>query len=828
MSGDNHGPITTGDFSPITQVSLDPLPPIAQAGPAAGPIGVPGASRDFAGRHAELTELHRLLMTGPGKAHVISGLGGIGKSALAARYTQVYAGSYQQIIWVAADSPASINAGLARLAVALEPHLAAFLTDLALVDRAAAWLVEKSKWLLVLDNVERPADLSELFGRIAPSSGSILVTSRRQHDWERIGATQSRLDVLPRLDALALLAGLVGEFAPTELPTAYRLCELLGFLPLALEQAGAYIRQCQSDVRGYLELFQSQPAAFLGAADLDTPAAATIARVWNVTLEQIAEVPSALELLLIIAWLGPHGIPESLFDFLPPDRRGEVPYALGALADYSMISRAPAPPGDSDTSQRISVHRLVQAVARTADPDDRYREPLLVRISRGIACLMLRAALSGHPEHPSAWPAYRRLGEHAEAYINHATPDTDDGESAAVLVNYATYLQNQGHTARSIELFSRAYECCLRVYGPDHEQTIATLTNMVRPHESAGNLKSAVSVGEAALQSAQNAFSDDNRVTLIASRNLAYALQRSGSVDRAIELFERTLVMCTRSLGADDELTLGTRAMLAGAYATSGDITQAIGIFQHVVADSDRELGASHPDTIAARCNMADAYLKAGDALRAVVTLEQTLGIAEKTLGTRHPGMLTIRSNLANAYVQAGRTAAALKLNIALLKDCLDALGENHHETLLSRINLAMSYASVRDMSQAIASGTIALSECHRVLGDDHPTTLSAKINLANLHLLAGEPELTVRLLEEALSVVRRILTPNDPQIVTTLSSLSLAHAVLGDIRQALDVAAECQALAERSLSDQDKRMAQVRFNLAIVSAKAGRRPNAA
>ena len=211
-------------------------------GPRAGPAGC-GAGR--AGRGVQ----------------AVHGLGGVGKSTLAARWAAAHAADYLVTWWITAATPADIDAGLAALAVALQ-------------------------------------------------------------------------DVLDPAEAQALLAAILAPDRPQEADGAAGLCAELGFLPLAIEQAGAYLAQAGATPREYLGLLARYPAAMYQAAPEGGDAARTIARIWRVTVDRLADDPLAGQVLRILAWYAPDAIPRTLLDGLadPPavlraGRRGHPGHA---------------------------------------------------------------------------------------------------------------------------------------------------------------------------------------------------------------------------------------------------------------------------------------------------------------------------------------------------------------------------------------------------------------------------------------------------------------------------------------------------------------------
>ena len=193
----------------------------------------------------------------------VHGLGGIGKSTLAAHWAAAHASDYTLTWWITAATPAGIDAGLASLAGALQPALSGVLPLEALREGAVQWLAAHRGWLLILDNVTDPADVAPLLGR-APA-GRYLITSRRAAGWHAT-AVPVRLDVLDPAEAEALLSAILTQDRPREVDGAAELCAELGYLPLAIEQAGAYLAQAGATPREYLDLLARYPVAMYQAA----------------------------------------------------------------------------------------------------------------------------------------------------------------------------------------------------------------------------------------------------------------------------------------------------------------------------------------------------------------------------------------------------------------------------------------------------------------------------------------------------------------------------------------------------------------------------------
>jgi hypothetical protein len=316
----------------------------------------------FTGRDKILEDIRLGLESGPTSIMVLHGLGGIGKSQIALEYAyrNYQAGYYRLVWWIRADSASTVAEDFVRLAAALgvrsgqdfdgDPTMAAM--DV---------LSSSTFWLLVFDNVDTPKDaaLSLLGG-----NGHILITTRNR-GWGSRG-DQMNVQEFQRSESVALLQKRVGE---KESRATAELASLLGDLPLAVAQAGAFIEINSTTVEAYLRLYRDpRNARRLRAIGLDsTEYPASVALTWLLNFKQLKhQRPAAVDLLRLCAFLNPDRIALSLFDvntrgigtrlrraLSDPFERTET---IGALARANLITVT--------QDEAIRIHRLVQAVTR--------------------------------------------------------------------------------------------------------------------------------------------------------------------------------------------------------------------------------------------------------------------------------------------------------------------------------------------------------------------------------------------------------------------------------------------------------------------------------
>ncbi|WP_157181990.1 tetratricopeptide repeat protein, partial [Nocardia testacea] len=493
-----------------------------------------------------------------------------------------------------------------------------------------------------------------------------MITSRRATGWQS-GTTIVRLDVLEPDESLRLLTTLLTINGPRDSEGAAELCAELGHLPLAIRQAGAYLAQDPFFTpRGYLRLLADYPAEMFGQADVDTDSERTIARIWRITLDRIAErEPAAVDLLCALAWFAPEAIPLTLCQLreLDPPKRST---ALGLLAAYNMITPDP-------TTGTLSIHRLVQAVARTPDAIDPHRRSGVIERARTRATNTLHTALPDYAD-PGMWPIWRALLPHIEALTRHTTSDSDSASAgvvtAAIRNHTGMFLSGQGLHTSAVHHLYHALAHCERILGPEHPNTLTSRNNLALAYEAAGRVGEAVPLLERTLTDRQRILGTDHPDTLSSRSNLALAYRAAGRIREAIPLLEQTLADCERILGEEHSNTLTFRNNLAGAYQSTGWIGEAISLYERTLADCERDLGPDHPNTLSSRNNLAGAYEAAGRVGEAISLYERALADCERVLGPEHPNTLTFRNNLADTYREMGRVGEAIPLLERTLADC--------------------------------------------------------------------------------------------------------------------------------------------------------------
>jgi DNA-binding CsgD family transcriptional regulator len=389
----------------------------------------------LAGRTELLAEIETRLSPDAGEGPrivILCGLGGAGKTSLAVEYAHRHLAELSVVWQFAADDPAALEAGFSELAAQLG---ARDLFDIAdpIAQIHGVLAARPDDWLLVFDNAPGPEAIRAL---LPPRGGGrVLITSQNQH-WGFGDVID--VPVLNQDIAAEFLARRTGQAGPGA-GAAWDLAGELGGLPLALEQAAAYMRATGRSIAGYLDLFRQRGTDMLARGE---PAGydKCVITTWSLAFEQLQRSnPAAIGLLALLACCAPEVIPVDLLlrprpelydSFSPEVARVLVPLledrvaaddAITALRRYSLTS-----PLSAGT---VSVHRLVQAVTLTQLPAGQEAA------WRQAAGALIEAALPADAGQPTAWPAYAVLLPHA-----HATQTVTSGGMARV----ASYLGSIG------------------------------------------------------------------------------------------------------------------------------------------------------------------------------------------------------------------------------------------------------------------------------------------------------------------------------------------------------------------------------------------------
>jgi hypothetical protein len=805
---------------------------------------VPNRNADFTGREAILEKLHDDL-AGDGRAVVLAravyGLGGVGKTQLVLEYAHLFQADYDLIWWIDAEQPLEISLALADLAGRLGLPTA----DNAAENAAAA--LEKlrrdvaGRWLLIFDNAEDPEDLAAFF---PAGSGHIIITSRNRA-WTH-HADPVELDVFTRDESVGHLHRHVPELDEAD---AKRVADALGHLPLAVEQAGAWLEQTGMPAPMYAEWLETQATSALG---LNKPLgyAKPVVAAWNLSISRLRErSPASIRLLQILAFCSPGPISATLLysnaminSLRAYDGTLSKPMLSRVIGEISRFALVKV----DQSSDPVQIHRLVQEVIRSQMPDEEQVE------ARHEVHKILAGARprQGETDDPANWSTYDIIWPHLGPSM---AEECDDPRTRQLLIDWVRYqwkhgefeaslalarrlevlwarhlgsdyqqtlhlqfqianiLRSQGRFGEARDLDTYVLERQRAVLGPDHPHTLMTANGLSADLRALGEFQDSLALDQATYQSFKEQFGEDYSRTLVAGHNLGCSLRLAGNRPAARQLDEETLDRQRVVLGEDHPLTLLSAASLGLDLRLAGLFRASVDLLRATQQKYRHALGDDMTDTLLTAASLAVSLRKAGEMAEALRLGKDTYERYEQRYGSSAPDTLSCALKLAWGYAATGDVSRALNLTTKVRASYRATLGDDHPNTLVTDNNLACFMRQVGRLPEALVLAEATLGRMRRKLGESHPLTLSCAANLANCHGDSGDLK-SAEILEQQTAVLQReVLGPDHPDTLVCAANLAVTMHQAGRAEEAGQLRARARDRLIQVLGPQHPEMGLLR-----------------
>ncbi len=694
----------------------------------------------FTGREDILSQLHeKFHMAGVSlQPQAISGLGGIGKTQIAIEYAYRHRQDYQVVLWISADTRGSLISGFIAASGLLNLPTKQDEQDQMITVRAVLrWLETHTAWLLILDN----ADNLSLVHEFLPSAfeGHIVMTTRAQ----AVGGLADCIEVdtleqdtaalfLLRRARLVAAATTLEEASISDIAVAREICTELGGLPLALDQAGAYIEETRCSLSQYLQHYRTRRSDLLrrrGKIVLDHPE--PVATTWSISFEKVEQSnPEAANLLRLCAYLSPAAIPEDLVTrgaMFPGSLLKTVAAdplildeVIAILGTYSLLRR-------EVEENTLSVHRLVQSV---------LRDSMDAAMQRDWAQRAIRVVNAVFPEVEFAtWSQCERYLPHALTCAKWVEQEQfSSTEVAHLLLRVGWYLKDRVRYKEAEPLVMKALEMSFRHLEPDSVEIAQTLTVLAGIHNAQGHYAKAEPLYRQALAIYEQRLGSEHPYTARSVSNLASLYSSQGKYAEAELLYQRVLALREKILGTEHLDTARSLSNLACCYEDQGKYAEAEPLLKRALAIYERQLSPNHPDLADGLNNLAELYCQQERYTEAEAFYQRALAIYEQQLGPDHPDTANGLNNLAGLYCQQGKYTTAEPLYQRALTIYKQQLGPDHPDLANCINNLAGLYYEQQKYTEAEILLKQALTICEQRLGSDHPDTAYRLRNLARLY----------------------------------------------------------------------------------------------
>lgn len=774
---------------------------------------VPQYNPFFTGRKEILKELRRALakknVVALGQPQAICGLGGVGKTQIAIQYAYLHRNQYTAVFWANAASYTSLVNDYVAIAKLLNlPEKDAKEHD-AIINAVKNWLSENGGWLLIFDNADRPDVVKPFFPRHL--AGHVLLTSRAQ-DFQTLGiARPIAIDVMSPEEAVLFLLDRTGRAAAesAERRAACDLAHELGYLPLALEQAAAFLSAKQSRFQDYLTSYRKRRLELLerekpGRGDYPF----SVATTWEMNFREVEKCsPVAAELLRLSAFLAPDSIPVELLRMASADLGPVISTALRdakndpvavdehlePLTKYSLISR-------NIDAYSYTIHRLVQEITQ---------HELSTNDQRLWAERTVRAVDTAFPTPEFlVWPVCNRLLPHAFtvfALISQWSFDFDEGGHLCSQV--ATYLMARSRYKEAEHLFSNALAIRGKALGPDHHSVGTVYGNLAEAYRFQGRYEEAATANEKAQEILIKTLGADNPDLITLVNNLGGIRKYQGKYDEAEALYLRSLSIREQALGRDDVDVAQSLNNLGGLYIEQGRHVEAGAMYAHALAIRRKKLGDSHPLVGQSLNNMGLAMYKLSRNAEARSFWEQALPVRERALGPEHPDVAETLANLGTLCSHEGRKEEGIALLRRALAIKEKTYGHKHPSVAINLINLSSIYRELNDYTEAESLLTRALLALEETVGAEHPHVAACLNHLGGVVDEQGKPEEAEAYFCRALAITESLLGAHHVDTADILNNLAMHYIGQGDNDRAKPLLLRALKIWQSSLQPNDFRV---------------------
>jgi tetratricopeptide (TPR) repeat protein len=613
------------------------------------------------------------------RTQALNGLGGIGKTQTAVEYAYRHRQDYEVVLWAGANTRETLVADYAAIAGLLDLPEKNAQDQGEAVAAVKRWLENNSNWLLILDN----ADEIEIVDEFIPSceAGHILLTTRA-HAMGAVGGSNEIEKMTPEEGALFLLRRLrklkkdeALESATAEIRAqAEALSTLVDGLPLALDQAAAFIEEKPSTFEEYQTLYQSERKELLrrrGKLSKDHP---SVTVTFSLAFQKVADDdPAAADLLRVCAFLEADSIPEEIFRAEAVLKKSIATRVLGYIKKIfggrpSSITESPLGMSDAieeaarfsllrrhPEARTLSLHRLAQAVLRD-EMDDGARRVWAKRAVRAVNEVFPYVEYSN-------WPSCDRLIRHAQALAPLIDEYGFDFPEAARLLNQAGYYLYERAQYEEAELLSaRALDIREKALGAEHPDVAQSLNNLSMIYKNQGKYAEVEPLLARALDIKEKAFGAKHPDVATSLNNLAALYYNQGKYAEAEQFYARALAIREKALGAEHPSVAQSLNNLALLYHNQGEYAEAEQLYARALAIREKAFGAEHPSVAISLNNLAGLYDNQGGYAEAEQLYARALAILEKALGAEHPSIVTVLGNYSSLLRAADKESEAEKL----------------------------------------------------------------------------------------------------------------------------------------------------------------------
>ena len=574
-------------------------------------------------------------------------------------------------------------------------------------DVLSSW---SDRWLLVFDNLDNPSDLHGILN-FFPSShrGCMLITSHFAGSKE-LGQS-IELDRMEKEEGLQLLLRSSGVDAD-ELAAAEEILGLLGNLPLAIDQARAYISKQQLRLRAFVKEYERRKQNVMEETphfwqyrrmlpDREKETSLSLLTTWEMSLQLLGvgegRAAELEKVLTLFAFFNPVNISERLFSDDGEDSNlATSPMSIfiddghwnhfkfeGAVVEMQELSLLQFS-HRNENEITVSLHSMVS-------------EWLRVRLEKSLQPAFLTTVIS-HLElyvdsiDDSDYTTWQEAQSHIDTIWRDVESVTVGDHFWGACMTFGKFYADQGRLEDAEMMYNRALAGYEKAWGPEHTSTLGTVNNLGNLYTDQGRLEDAEMMSNRALAGYEKAWGPEHTSTLDTVNNLGLLYANQGRLEDAEMMYNRALAGFEKAWGPEHTSTLSTVNNLGILYKDQGRLEDAEMMYNRALAGFEKASGPGHTSTLNIVHGLGLLYADQGRLEDAERMYNRALAGREKAWGPEHTSTLSTVNNLGILYADQGRLEDAERMYNRALAGKEKAWGPEHTSTLNTVNNLGNLY----------------------------------------------------------------------------------------------------------------------------------------
>lgn len=449
----------------------------------------------------------------------------------------------------------------------------------------------------------------------------------------------------------------------------------LGGLPLAIDQAGAYIEELHVSLKDYESIYQEETLELLNRRGKFALDHQSVVRTFLLAVDKIKENTIAKDILEVMALLSENSIPLEIFSDsashlgnnigLISNSKHQLNEALALIFNFSLIKRNP-------TTDTVEIHKLVQQTLK-ASMETELQLTWIKRIIDAISDIFPYVTYKN-------WPKCKRLFPHATLIASYIKSlKIESSASAYLLLQLGYYCYEQAYYSQAKNYFLEAIEIANKVANSEDiliEQGNSFL-GLVSVKQ--GNFSEAITFFQKSLEIKKQRYDiKDNLAPHM--HNLAVCYLELNRSQEAEEILSQCVSSPEETMEEPYRLATATHN-LASVYHKLRKYQKSQELFLKALSISTRAFGNDSIEVAHVIYGLSSLNYSTNDFIEAEKTCLRALNIRRKIYTDGHPDVASCLQLLANIYIKTEKFFEAKPLIFEALTWSKEFFGETHLHT---------------------------------------------------------------------------------------------------------------------------------------------------